>query len=114
MIKRFNLVNNAEELINNQKYMRKGNASFIHKDVTRWIVRTLKNDITLFVGFPDDLSIWNDFDFVLVMDDSFGQPYTPFYNLLSGESKGFAFLNEVVEKYNEIMESFTFLKEVTE
>ena len=113
MIKRFELVDNADKLLESKEHMRKCNASFINTDVTRWISKTLKDDIMLFIGFPDDLIRWNDFDFVIVMDDSFVQPYTPFYAMLNGRIKGFQFLNEVIEKYNECMSSFPFIVEIT-
>ena len=59
------------------------------------------------IAFPDDLSEWNDFDFVLVLDEEFGQPYTPFY----GAKKHFEFLDRVIKRYNAIMTSMTLFEE---
>lgn len=69
-------------------------------------------DISLNIGFPADLSLWNDFDDVLVMDENFAQPYDPFYIYMDREkdSKPFPFLLNVIGHYNRIMDSFSFLE----
>ena len=64
------------------------------------------------IAFPEDISKWNDFDYVLVLDEDFGQPYTPFYNHYEDEddSNYFEFLRNVVEAYNAKMDSLSFLE----
>lgn len=76
------------------------------------IIYTLQS-ITLNIVFPEDLSKWNDFDYVLVLDDEFGQPYVPFYDYMSGRIKEtFPFLEAVIISYNEIMSSLPYLEEI--
>lgn len=85
--------------------------TYVHKDAVRGFHRMLKGGIELNVAFPQDLSEWNDFDFVLVLDDDFGQPYTPFYGFLNGDTKPFPFLAEVVKEYNKVMGCLPYLEE---
>lgn len=72
-------------------------------------------DFIIYIGFPDfekGLSEWDDFNFVLVLDDEFGQPYTPFYGEnYKKDIQDFPCLEFVIEKYNEFMDSFDFLCE---
>ena len=81
-------------------------AYFISCDVTPQNSRG--SEISLEIGFPKDLSKWDDFDFVLVLDEEFGQPYTPFYG---DYNQPFPFLAGVIHMYNEVMERFPFLEE---
>ncbi len=63
----------------------------------------LYNDIEVFVDIiiNDDGSLsFDDCENVLVMDDRFGQPYTPFY-----DNKLFHFLSYIIFRYNEFMDS---------
>ena len=85
-------------------------ATYIYKDVIYTRNIPLYDDIELYIGFPEDLSRWNDFDYVLVMDDQFGQPYTPFHNYLNGKCKEFPYLQKVIKEYNRVMDSFDFLQ----
>ena len=50
---------------------------------------------------PNKKFIFDDFDGVVVIDDCFCQPYTPFYN----ENQDFRFLNKVIKEYNKTMDS---------
>ena len=62
----------------------------------------LYNDIDLFVNISlsdDGMLFFDDETMVQVIDDNFGQYYTPFYN-----NKPFAFLNFVIYRYNEVMD----------
>ena len=72
-------------------------------------------DFTIYIGFPDfeeGLAEWDDFSFVLVLDDDFGRPYTPFYGKnYKKDIQDFPCLEFVIEKYNEFMDSFDFLCE---
>ena len=72
-------------------------------------------DFIIYIGFPDfekGLVEWDDFNFVLVLDDDFGQPYTPFYGKnYKKDIQNSPCLEYVIEKYNEFMDSFDFLCE---
>jgi len=87
-----------------------GFASYIHKDAVCSISKLLADDITVNIGFPEDLSKWNDFAFVIVMDESFGQPYTPFYHVEEHKRYQFPFVLNVVGHYNKFMDSLSFLE----
>ena len=72
-------------------------------------------EFSISIFFEDDIGDWNDFDNVLVLDDDFAQPYTPFYwDNYKKEISGFPCLEYCIEKYNEFMGSFDFLCEVSE
>ena len=63
----------------------------------------LIDEIELFVeiGINEDGTFtFDDFDTVMVLDDDFCQPYTPFYK----EDADFPFSNSVIIKYNEAMD----------
>ena len=72
-------------------------------------------DFVIYIGFPDfekGLVEWDDFNFVLVLDDDFGQPYTPFYGKnYKQDIQNFPCLECVIEAYNKFMDSFDFLCE---
>ena len=72
-------------------------------------------DFVIYIGFPDfekGLAEWDDFSFVLVLDDDFGQPYTPFYGKnYKKDIQNFPCLECVIEAYNNFMDSFDFLCE---
>ena len=72
-------------------------------------------DFIIYIGFPDfeeGLVEWDDFNFVLVLDDDFGQPYTPFYGKnYKKDIQNFPCLECVIEAYNKFMDSFDFLCE---
>ena len=69
--------------------------------------KSLVEDIEVAIAIPENLSEWDDENYVLVMDDSFGQPYTPFY--MDGS---FLFLEKVKLEYNRFMNSLNFLERV--
>ena len=72
-------------------------------------------EFSIDICFKDDISDWNDFDNVLVLDEDFGQPYTSFYrDNYKKEISNFPCLEYCIEKYNEFMDSFDFLCEVNE
>lgn len=50
----------------------------------------------------DGTLYFDDYDSIYIIDDTFGQPYYPFYN------KDFEnpFINKVIVKYNEFMDEF--------
>lgn len=90
-------------------------ASFIAKDATKSYFYPLVDSITVNIGFPEDLSKWNDFDYILVLDEDFGQPYVPFYHYLNKELKEpFPFLEKVIQKYNKTLRHLSYLEEIKE
>jgi len=113
-IKRFKLKDGTtfDTIQQECKFIRDG-GSWINPDSLHYISRdvTPQNsrgaEISLEIGFPKDLSKWDDYDFVLVLDEDFCQPYTPFYG-----NEPFPFLSGVISMYNEVMERFSFLEEI--
>ena len=79
--------------------------SYVNKDAEYVLFKSLFKDISINIAFPKDLSKWDDFDYVLVLDDSFCQPYTPFYG---GSTIPFALT--VIDRYNKFMDSLNFLE----
>ena len=72
-------------------------------------------EFSINICFKDDISDWNDFDNVLVIDEDFLQPYSPFYgNNYKKEISNYPCLEYCIEKYNEFMDGFDFLYEVSE
>lgn len=70
-------------------------------------------EFSIDIGFKDNISDWNDFDNVIILDEDFLQPYTPFYGKNFGkEVKNFPVLEECIRLYNEYMDSLSFLEEV--
>ncbi len=93
------------------KYHLQTGGGFISADTSVFIWKSIGKDISLNIGFPKDLSRWNDFDYVTVLDEDFGQPYVPFYKYLDGtDAKNVSpFLRRVIANYNKTMDSFDFL-----
>lgn len=89
-----------------------------HSDLYISITREFpdsRGDFIICIGLPDfekSLAEWDDFNFVLVLDDDFGQPYTPFYGKnYKKDIQNSPCLEFVIEKYNEFMDGFDFLCE---
>ena len=83
--------------------------TYISKDAKYSTFKGLTDDISVSIAFPEDLTAWDDFDHVLVMDDECCQPYGPFYNI---EEKQFAYALNVVGNYNKFMNTLSFLERV--
>ena len=81
--------------------------TYISKDAKYSTFKHLIDDIEVCIAFPEDLSVWDDFDHILVMDDNFGQPYYPFYKI---EEKQFPFVLNVAGCYNKFMDTLSFLE----
>lgn len=96
------------------KYNLRNGGKYIMADATTFLSEKLIKDITLDLCFPKNLSKWNDFDYILVLDEEFGQPYTPFYKFIDGETPNNVspFLRRVVANYNRVMDSFDFLEKL--
>lgn len=70
-------------------------------------------ELDLGIGFPEDLSHWDDYTHTVVLDMQFCQPYYPFYHRFNTEIKDHEHvLKMVVEKYNATMASLPFLEEI--
>lgn len=70
-------------------------------------------EFSIGISFKDNIHDWNDFDNILVLDEDFGQPYTPFYGDNFGEDViNFPCLEFVIEKYNEYMNSLGIFEEI--
>ena len=111
-IKRFELVPDAD--IYTLLRLREG-GSWIHPDSMYFVSKAYadkNSEISISIAFPENLSDWNDFDYVSVLDEDFGQPYTPFYQRWNGESVDFPFLDKIVTEYNRFMCSIPILKEI--
>lgn len=110
-IKRFKLKPNADlSSIPEIQYM-----TYVHKNAVRGFCHTLdeRELIDVCIVFPAELSEWNDFDYVLVLDDEFGQPFTPFYDYMNAPNdKPFPFLRKIIHTYNEFMSSLPYLEEM--
>lgn len=95
----------------------KEGGSWIREDVKWFISFPLNGSIELDVGLPDDISKWNDLNYVLVLDDDFGQPYVPyvpFYVYMGNPepSKETEFLKTIIVAYNEKMSQLLYLEEI--
>lgn len=76
-------------------------------------IKKLGFEASINIIFSENIKDWNDFDNVDVLDESFGQAYTPFYEALqSNNNRLFPVLKSVIKKYNEIMSNLPFLEEV--
>ena len=53
---------------------------------------------------------FDDCDNVLILDEDFGQPYSPFYKYYGKNVANFEYLENVIKKYNEWMDSLEFLE----
>lgn len=101
--------------LNNIKCIREG-GSWIHENAIQFISIPIhdKYPITLNIGFPEDLSKWDDFEYVIVLDEEFGQPYAPFYSFMNKPwlVKIGSALYTIIQNYNEEMRALPFLEEI--
>lgn len=116
-IKRFKLKDNItkEDLI---ALGFKNGGSWIKKDAELFLSKCFvykKTDFecSIDIAFSSNINDWNDFDNVLVMDEDFGQPYTPFYGDNYGKDiNNFPTLEYTIFKYNEFMSGLGIFEEV--
>ena len=86
---------------------------FISKDFVKKGKGGLYFEMSIGIAFSSDLSKWDDFKNILVMDEAFCQPYTPFYGDNYGaEIKGFPALEWTIQQYNDWLSSLPFLEEI--
>lgn len=69
------------------------NMRFLSKEIY------LKNSVIIWIK----VSLTNLKAEIEVIDDNWLQYYTPFYDYQEGNIKGFKFLNQIIDKYNEEM-----------
>nr|DAN92058.1 MAG TPA: hypothetical protein [Caudoviricetes sp.] len=101
-----------EQLI--EAHFREG-GSWINHDAAWYVTKSIDHALSVSICFKNDISDWNDFDNVLVLDEEFGQPYMQFYGKqYKKEVNNFPCIERCVEQYNEFMDSFDFLCEVTD
>ena len=81
------------------------------------IYRYKKNNFSfsINVSVNKDVRNWNDYDNVLILDEAFLQPYTPFYDALyEKEVPNLPALEFVVKQYNKLLSKMPFLEMVEE
>lgn len=118
-IKRFKVKNNItkQELIS---LGFKSGGSFVKEDAELYLSKSFYNKKTDFeysidIVFSSDINNWNDFDNVLIIDENFCQPYTPFYgNNYGKDINDFPVLEMVINKYNQFMSSLGIFEEIDE
>lgn len=116
-IKRFKLKENiAKEKLISLGF--KSGGSWIKKDSELFLSKCFYYNKTHFeysisIAFGSDINDWNDFDNVLILDEDFCQPYTPFYGDNYGKDiDGFPTLENVIAKYNEFMSGLGIFEEL--
>lgn len=87
--------------------------TWINKEAILWIEKYLPCiECSIDVAFKENITDWDDFENVTVLDNNFCQPYTPFYGENYGkEITGFPMLEYCIEEYNQFMDSLSFLEE---
>ena len=86
--------------------------SWVHEDA-KWLTWFgLDKEITANIVFPEDLSVWDSYDHITVMDEAFGQPYYPFYYADEDETKRFPTALSCIGMYNKRMNEFNFLEKI--
>lgn len=116
-IKRFKLKDHItkEELVS---LGFKSGGSWVKKDAKLYLskffyYRPTKFEYSISIAFGSDINDWNDFDNVLILDEDFCQPYTPFYGDNYGKDiKDFPTLENVIIEYNEFMSGFGIFEEL--
>lgn len=72
-------------------------------------------EYSIHIAFSSNINDWNDFDNILVLDEDFCQPYTPFYGDNYGKDvHDFPVLENVITRYNEVMSSLGIFEEIIE
>lgn len=71
-------------------------------------------EFSIDVAFKPDVQDWNDFDNILVLDEDWCQPYTPFYDNYGKEVSDSPTLEYLIDEYNRFLGSLEFLEEVEE
>lgn len=89
--------------------------SWMHENAFMFAERCFAYELSVSICFFPDLDVWDDFHNILVLDEEFGQPYTPFYSEnYKKDIKDFPVLEYCIRQYNDFLDSFDFLEEVKE
>lgn len=119
-IKRYKMKNGTTEETIRQCLGRrlKNGGTWISENAKTFALFPLYEDVSVHIAFPEDLSKWDDYNNVLVLDEEFGQPYTPFYAYIDERKPDwfevFPFLERVVQEYNRAMSTLPFLEDCGE
>lgn len=75
-------------------------------------IKKSKFSFSVTIVINKELSDWNDYDNILVLDESFLQPYTAFYSIeKDGDIPDIPVLEQVVKQYNKFMSGLPFLEQ---
>lgn len=94
--------------------------TWIKKDAKLYLCKIFEYRPTDFeysieIAFSKNINDWNDFDNILILDEDFCQPYTPFYGDNFGkEITNFPSLENVIENYNKWLSSLGIFDEIEE
>lgn len=89
--------------------------SWMHENAFMFAERRFAYELSVSICFFPDLGVWDDFYNILVLDEEFGQPYTPFYSEnYKKDIKYFPVLESCIRQYNDFLDSFDFLEEIKE
>ena len=89
--------------------------AWIHAEAFMFAERRLAHKLSVSICFLPNLDVWDDFNNILVLDEEFGQPYTPFYSEnYKKDIKYFPVLESCIRQYNDFLDSFDFLEEIKE
>lgn len=93
----------------------KNGGYWVSKDAELYLMKHL--DIGWGLSFniviPEEIKEWDDFEHVLVVDEVYGQPYTPFYGDNFGKDiTDFPFLEQVIREYNKFMDGLGIFEEI--
>lgn len=110
-------------------YVREGADVYLNKSLYKTTHVTVHDDdassawtekreyeISIVIAFDSSgLASWDDFENVLVLDEDFGQPYTPFYgDNYKKDVSNFPFLEWVISEYNALFDSIPIFERIDE
>lgn len=115
-VKRYRLIDGFNLDDWKDKYGFKDGGSWACKDSEHYILKSMLFDnyeFSVYLCLPseDKIKDWNDYDYMLVIDDDFVQPYDPFYKHYEEEVDNYWCLEQLINMYNRWMDSLEFLKE---
>lgn len=87
----------------------KSGGSWIIDDAVLFKTYDICNNISISIAFTENILDFNDFDNILVIDEDFGQPYTPFYGDNYGKDIKNKFIQKIIIGYNKFLDSLPFL-----
>lgn len=71
--------------------------------------KIINEDMTIYVAFDRDMSEWNDYDNIQIVDD-YDFQYSDFFDRWDEEIEDDPILQYVIEEYNDYMDSLPFLE----